>query len=56
MGSFRNDDFGSYTRYAYTGCDSCIVLQVKGKTVVLSALDEEATKALYEELSGRIFG
>lgn len=56
MGSFRNDAFGSYTRYAYTGCDSCIVMQVKGKTVVLSGADEAATKALYEELDSRIFG
>lgn len=56
MGSFRNDAFGSYTRYAYTGCDPCIVMQVKGKTVVLSGADEAATKALYEELDSRIFG
>ena len=56
MGSFRNDAFGSYTRYAYTGCDACIVMQVKGKSVVLSGADEAATKALYEELDSRIFG
>ena len=56
MGTFRNDAFGSYTRYAYTGCDASIVMQVKGKTVVLSGADEEATKALYEELDHRIFG
>ena len=56
MGAFRNDAFGSYTRYAYTGCDSCIVMQVEGRTVVLSGADEAATKALYEELNDRIFG
>ena len=56
MGSFRNDAFGSYTRYAYTCCDACIVMQVKGKSVVLSDADEAATKALYEELDSRIFG
>lgn len=56
MGAFRNDAFGSYTRYAYTGCDSCIVMQVEGRTVVLSGADEAATKAFYEELNDRIFG
>ncbi|MDY5006683.1 SdpI family protein [Candidatus Allofournierella merdipullorum] len=56
MGAFRNDAFGSYTRYAYTGCDACIVMQVEGRTVVLSGADEAATKALYEELNDRIFG
>lgn len=56
LGSFRNDAFGAYTRYAYTGCDASIVMQVKGKTVALSGANEEATKALYEELSDRIFG
>ena len=56
LGSFRNDAFGSYTRYAYTGCDACIVMQAQGKTVVLSGANEAATKALYEELNSRIFG
>ena len=56
MGAFRNDVFGDYTRYAYTGCEACIVLQVKGKTMVLSAADESETKALYEALLNKTRG
>ena len=54
MGSFRNDVFGDYTRYAYTGCDTCVVMKVKGMTLVLSAEDEAATEALYEALLEKI--
>ena len=35
-GSFRNDEFGSYTRYSYTGCDACIVINADGKILVLN--------------------
>ena len=54
MGSFRNDVFGDYTRYAYTGCDTCVVMKVKEMTLVLSAEDEAATEALYEALLEKI--
>lgn len=53
LGNFRNDEFGNYTRYTYTNCRECIVLTVKGKTVVLSGRDEEDTRAVYEELRER---
>jgi len=53
-GNFKNDEFGSYTCYAYNGTDSCIILTVEGKTVLVNAADEEATKALYEELASRL--
>lgn len=56
LGTFQNTAFGSYTRYAYTGCDACVVMQVKGRTVVLSGSDEAATRALYDQLNDRIFG
>lgn len=50
MGSFRNDEFGNYTRYTYDQCDAGIVLKVNGKNLVLSGKDKESTKAVYEEL------
>ena len=49
-GSFRNDEFGSYTCYSYTGCDACIVITSNGKTLVLNAPDAESTSDLYETL------
>lgn len=54
MGEFENDEFGAYTRYAYTACDSCVVLTVDGKILVINGTDEGHTKAIYNELIKRI--
>lgn len=56
LGAFRNSEFGDYTRYAYTGCDSCVVLRMNDGILVLSGRDEASTRALYEALNERIFG
>lgn len=56
MGTFRNDEFGYYTRYSYTRCDSAIVLTLEKNEVVISGENEAATKALYEELKEKIEG
>jgi uncharacterized membrane protein len=53
MGQFKNDEFGTYTRYSYTKCDACVVLISGENTLVLSGPDEAATRALYEELMAR---
>ncbi|MBE6961783.1 MAG: DUF3784 domain-containing protein [Ruminococcaceae bacterium] len=53
LGSFRNEEFGSYTRYTYTGCDACVVLTDRGKTIVLSGEDTAATRAIYDALCQR---
>lgn len=50
MGTFKNDEFDSYTRYSYTSCHSCIVLDVKDKILVISGIDHEDTKEMYDEL------
>ena len=50
MGAFHNDAFGDYTRYSYGGCDSCVVLTVKERVLVLSGKDETETKEIYEKL------
>ena len=50
MGNFRNEEFGAYTRYTYANIQSCIVLTDRGKTVVLSGMDDTATRALYDAL------
>ena len=54
MGNFENKEFGAYTRYTYTSCDSCIVLIADGKELVFNGKNTESTKALYEELLQRI--
>ena len=50
LGTFQNEEFGSYTRYTYTGDAPCIVLSVDGKTVVVSTGDADTTKAMYDRL------
>ena len=54
MGSFKNEEFGMYTRYTYTSCDACVVLTSGEKVLVLNGADEAATKAIYEALKARI--
>lgn len=54
MGNFENDEFGKYTRYSYIGCDSCVVIHVDDKVLVINGQDEANTKELYEELDKRI--
>ena len=53
LGSFRNEEFGFYTRYTYTNCDACVVLQGRDKTIVLSGPDAEATRTIYDALCQR---
>ncbi len=50
LGSFQNEEFGTYTRYTYTGQQSCIVIQSDGRILVLGDKSPEETKALYEGL------
>ena len=54
MGQFKNDAFGTHTRYSYTQCDACVVVTAGEKILVLSGKDADSTRALYEELSGRV--
>lgn len=52
-GAFRNEEFGNYTRYSYTKADTCVVLTVGGKTLVIGGKDIESTKIIYDELMKR---
>lgn len=54
MGTFENEEFGSYTRYSYIDCNACVVLRSEDKVLVINGEDEESTKAIYEKLSERV--
>lgn len=54
FGMFKNDEFGVYTRYTYTKCDSAVVIISRGEEIVISDADDESTKALYEMILQRI--
>ncbi len=56
MGTFKNDEFGTYTRLSYTNCDSCVVLTVKGKTLVINGKDKTETEKIYDILSLKVKG
>lgn len=50
MGLFENEEFGSYNRYSYAGCDAAVVLEIKGRILVLGGKTEADTRAIYETL------
>jgi len=50
MGFFRNEEFGTYTRYTYYRPEACVVLSAGSRTIVLSAEDAAGTRELYETL------
>ena len=50
LGLFQNDEFGSYTLYAYTGADEFIVITSDGKTLVIGLKDESEAQAIYDTL------
>ena len=50
LGIFQNDDFGSYTLYAYTGAEEYIVLTSGEKTLVIGLADAEETQVVYHAL------
>ena len=54
IGQFKNDEFGFYTRYTYTGKLPAIVLTVGEQTVVLGTENAEETKEIYERLLAEI--
>ena len=53
-GYFRNEEFGNYIRYTYTTCDTCVVLQLPGKTLVLGGENATATRAISDALRQRL--
>ncbi len=50
MGIFQNDEFGSYTLYAYTGAKAYIVLEIGGKTLVIGMKDADETREIYQSV------
>ena len=54
LGTFQNEEFGTYTRYTYTGKKPCVVLTVDGKTVVVGTEDATSTKEIYDRISAEI--
>lgn len=54
LGWFDSQEFGTHTRYTYYNPESCIILTVSGKTLVLSGETAADTQAMFDALSARI--
>ncbi len=53
LGTFRNEEFGTYTRYTYYKPESCIVVRMGEKVLVLSGKDKVETQDIYSQLLSR---
>ena len=54
MGIFQNDEFDSYTLYAYTGAKEFIVLTSDDKTLVIGMSDTKETQAIYDAILEKV--
>ncbi len=54
MGTFKNEEFGRYTIYAYTQGEGAVVLKRDGKVLVIVGKTAEETKTIYENLAAKI--
>lgn len=46
LGQFYNEEFGTYTRYTYTGCKACTVVKAGDKVLVINGKTPDETKAI----------
>lgn len=53
LGNFKNDEFGNYTLYAYTKCDSAVVIKSGEHILVITGENIAETKALYDSLKNK---
>lgn len=53
LGTFENEEFGSYTRYTYTDSESCVILHIGDNVLVLSGKTPTDTQSIYNKLSER---
>ncbi len=54
LGYFKNEEFGTYTRFTYTNPESCIVVYTDSRTLVLSGRTAQETQAICQELSQKL--
>ncbi len=53
LGIFKNDEFGSYTLYSYTGAKEFVVLTSDGNTLVIGMKNASDTQAIYNTIKER---
>ena len=53
-GTFKNEEFGRFTLYAYTQGEGAVVLKKGDKVLVLVGKTAEETKAIYESIAEKV--
>ncbi|MBQ8322053.1 MAG: SdpI family protein [Clostridia bacterium] len=53
-GSFKCDELGGYTCYAYTSCSAAVIIKVDDRFIVINGESSEQTIAIYNEISERL--
>ncbi len=53
MGMFQNDEFGSYTLYAYTAAEEFVVIESGDKILVIGMKDPNETQKIYDAVLGK---
>lgn len=54
MGTFKNEEFGRYTIYAYTRGEGAVILKQGGRALVIIGKTAEETKEIYNTLATKI--
>ena len=54
MGTFQNDEFGSYTLYAYAESKEYMVLEIDRKILVIGMKDADETQAIYQSILAKL--
>ena len=54
MGHFRDDIHGDYIRYTHNDCDTYVVMEVNGSTVILNSADDAQTREIYNNIRERM--
>ena len=54
MGTFQNEEFGTYTRYTYAGDGPAVVIVSEGKTLVVGLQEPADTLALFDALTEKV--
>lgn len=54
LGNFKNNEFGHYTLYAYTACDSAVIIKSGEHVLVITGKDDAQTQELYNTLLEKV--
>lgn len=54
LGKFKNDEFGSHTRYTYNSCKTVVIMKIDGKTLVINDKNDDTTREIYLKIKGEM--